>query len=83
MIIVYARTGTPIFPQARFSAYYYAESDIRPSRLLKVGEGPYKGARWGDLAGASVDPDDTSIWIAHEYPTASGGWDIWVGKVLP
>jgi hypothetical protein len=86
MIIVYARTGTTIYPQARFSAYYNTESDIRPSRLLHAGDGPYNGVRWGDLAGASVDPeDDTSIWIVHQYATKLSGnnWGLWVGKVTP
>jgi hypothetical protein len=67
-IVVYARSGTKLYAQARFSAWMDGETDIRPSRLLKAGTGTTKQAydttvtpqkpiatRWGDLAGASVD----------------------------
>ena len=101
MVIIYARTGTTIFPQARFSTYYNSEPDIRPSRQLRAGEETYSSStsntcganqtspcphRWGDLAGASVDPaDDTSIWIVHQYAKKGPKPDygIWVGKVTP
>ncbi len=86
MVVVYARSGTSIYPEVRFSAYYHGESDIRPSRLLHQGEASYPAsgtARWGDLGGASVDPeDDRSIWIVHQY-AKPGGYGIWVGKVSP
>ena len=95
MIVVYARTGSPIDPEVRFSSYYHNEPDIRPSRQLHPGEAPYTGAakysdghwRWGDVAGASVDPDeDVSVWITHEYAKKVNGsptYGIWVGKVTP
>ncbi len=82
MVIVYSRSGTKLYPEVRFSAYYDEESDIRPSRLLKAGEtsfdisvdlpcsssGTTQCLPWGDTAGASVDPsDDTAIWIAQMY----------------
>lgn len=94
-VVVYARSGPTIYPEIRFSAYMANENDIRPSRLLKAGEVTYdyplasdvaQVLRWGDLAGASVDPkDDTGIWIAHQYAVAgpsSNNYAIWVGKVF-
>jgi hypothetical protein len=89
-VLVYARSGTTIYPEARFSAYLLNENDIRPSRLLKAGEAAYSGGdsplRWGDLAGASVDPkDETAIWITHQYARSSGNsnnYGLWVGKVF-
>ncbi|MBI1787162.1 MAG: hypothetical protein HYR60_06365 [Acidobacteria bacterium] len=79
MAIVYARMGRTIYPEVRFSAYYAADPDMRPSRLLKAGEAAYRVTYsgydpptwpWADLAGASVDPyDDTAIWIAQQYAT--------------
>jgi hypothetical protein len=91
MVIVYARSGETIFTEARISARYNNESDIRPSRLLHKGEATIAGAkavRWGDLAGASVDPeDDTSIWVVHQYATdamaTKSYYGIWVGKITP
>jgi hypothetical protein len=95
MAIVYTRTGDLIYPQMRYTAYLAAENDVRPSRLVKDGEASYDGQggssvlAWGDIAGASVDPsDDTTIWIAHQYPTASaanstnGNFDVWIAKVF-
>jgi hypothetical protein len=90
-VLVYARSSEQIYPQIRFSAYLNNEDDIRPSRLLKNGEATYdygtgSPLRWGDLAGASVDPkDDTAIWIVHQYARSSASannWGIWVGKVF-
>jgi hypothetical protein len=95
MVIVYARSGVGVYPEVRFSAYFGGEPDIRSSRLLRKGDGPRGDPncldkdgnpcvyRWGDTAGASVDPkDDTAIWIAQQYADGKGGWEIWVGKVF-
>ncbi len=81
MVVVYARTGSKIFPEVRFSAYYDNEGDIRPSRLLKAGEASYELGYdsydssdavlpWGDTAGACVDPaDENAVWIAQQFTT--------------
>jgi hypothetical protein len=97
IIIVYSRSGPRFFPEARFSVFLFADSEIRPSRVLKVGEGPYllnypdaTGAnelRWGDTAGACVDPsDDTTVWVAQTYASDHrtwqiNNWSVWVGKI--
>lgn len=97
VVIVYARSGTRLFPEVRYSAYLFTETDIRPSRLLKSGEDSYlldypdltgdNELRWGDTAGASVDPtDDTAIWIAQAYASDErtyqvNNWAVWVGKI--
>ncbi len=90
-VLVYARSASNLYPEARYSAFFRNESDIRPSRLLKGGEAAYDNGnamvlRWGDLAGASVDPkDDNGIWITHQYARTSAGsnnWGLWVGKVF-
>jgi hypothetical protein len=93
--IVYTRTGDLIYPQMRYTAYLATENDVRPSRIVKEGEASYKRSsgtsplNWGDVAGASVDPvDDTTIWIAHQYATATaansenGNFDVWIAKVF-
>ncbi|GAB3002869.1 hypothetical protein [Saccharothrix stipae] len=91
MVVVYARSGQTLYPEVRFSAYLNTETDIRPSRLLQAGGNAYGGQggsastlyRWGDLAGASVDPkDDTAIWVAQQFANADGSYDVAVGKVF-
>jgi hypothetical protein len=103
MVVVYNRSGTTIYPEVCYSAYLHNESGMRPSRVLKVGEQAYAIPNpppplkpvipplpWGDIAGACVDPDDTSIWIAQQYastpanpPDPNGNYDIYVGQVIP
>jgi hypothetical protein len=96
MIVVYARSGETIFPEVRFSAYRHIEPDIRPSRLLHDGEAPYQldypdlasaqSFRWGDLAGASVDPvDDNAVWVVQAFASLQqtahiNNFVLWVGK---
>jgi hypothetical protein len=94
MVVVYSRSGSTLFPEARFSAYMNGDADILSSRRLREGEGPYDipgwinpVLPWGETAGASVDPfDDVAVWMAHQYSSHSGGalgnHDIWVGKVF-
>jgi hypothetical protein len=90
MAIVYARSGAPIDPEVRYSAYFAADSDISPSRLVKAGEAAYQlgidPQYWGDTSGASLDPyDNTAIWLAQQYATSeatSNNYDIWVSKVF-
>jgi PASTA domain-containing protein len=97
MVVVFARSGSTIFPEARLSTRFASEADIRPSRLLKPGEVPFgldypettgiNQLRWGDTAGASVDPaDDTAIWVTQAYASdhrsfQHNNWAVWVGKL--
>ncbi|HZE68114.1 MAG TPA: PASTA domain-containing protein [Pyrinomonadaceae bacterium] len=97
IVLVFARSGTTIFPEARLSIRFADEADIRPSRLLKPGEVPYgldyaettgnNELRWGDTAGASVDPsDDTAVWVTQAYASdhrsfQHNNWALWVGKL--
>jgi hypothetical protein len=92
--VVYARSGATVDPEVRYNALFDNDADIRPSRLLKAGDAAYAPlgcytnevigpCRWGDTAGAAVDPqNDTSIWLAQQYANSEGGWDIWVAKVF-
>jgi len=94
MIVVYGRSGSTLFPEARYSAYFPNEGDIRHSRLLREGDGPYDipfwaspVLPWGETAGASPDPyDNEAVWMCHQYASHSsaplGNHDLWVGKVL-
>jgi hypothetical protein len=95
LAVVYAKSGATIYPQVRYSAHLAHEFITRPSQLLKLGEATFKpdgcgsdingnpyACRWGDLAGAAVDPDDTGIWLAHQFANASHGYDIWVARVF-
>jgi hypothetical protein len=97
-VLVYARSGTTLYPEVSFSVYPAAGPDIQPSRRLKQGEAPFRlGAetllQLHDLNGASVDPhDDTAVWVAAPYAVSPGAlppafapnvnFAVWVGKVF-
>ena len=58
---------------------------MRPSTLIKSGEGPYARSapnRWGDYSGAVVDPDDVNIWTIQEYAASGNRWAVWWQRVL-
>jgi hypothetical protein len=93
VVIAYVRTGDTIGPEIRFSKWMSGEVDIRPSRLLKTGENPYKLSwaspgplPWADTGGISIDPfDDEAVWFAHCYADShspDGNYAIYVGKVF-
>jgi uncharacterized protein (TIGR03437 family) len=97
--IVYSRTGANLYPEARYTVYVQNQTNLFRSRLLQAGEGYYSSIgncpakptddpadhliRWGDLAGASVDPyDDEAIWFAQSYATTDHNYKIAVGKLF-
>ena len=82
MVVVYSRSGTTVFPEARYSIYKQDEPDIRSSRVLHKGK---KSAGMQiDTAGIALDPSDgLTVWMAHMYVDSSGNFRIAVGKVKP
>jgi len=88
MVLVYTRYSTIQAQQrqeVRFSVWYHNEADVRPSRLLKSGDGYY--AHGTDTAGIAVDPsDDESIWMAQIFAARASNGNpyrrIAVGRVF-
>jgi hypothetical protein len=70
-----------------------AAGTMHPIGILQNGQGPYERVdtdidanrnRWGDYAGAAVDPnDDTTFWIMHEYASTENRWATQIGHVDP
>jgi hypothetical protein len=95
MVVVYNRTSDKIFSEVRYSVWLHNELDLRPSRLLRKGDGPMPAklldcarpnsckTKKLDTAGVALDPfDNRAIWIAHLFANSSGGWSVAVGKVF-
>jgi PKD repeat protein len=82
-VIAYERSGTFVYPESRYSAYFLKESDVRTSRLLMAGDSSFgAGAGNHHYMGMSVDPwDKTGIWIINGFASA-GDWGYVVGKAL-
>ena len=95
LVVVYNRTSHKIFSEVRYSTWLHNEVDLRPSQLLRKGDGPMpvslltcappnscKGKKL-DTAGVALDPfDNKAIWIAHLFANSTGGWSVAVGKVF-
>jgi hypothetical protein len=94
LVIVGARSGSTIFPQIRYWVWATNDSDIRSSALLAGSDSAYTSTHCGqwcsqtgvnyDLAGASLDPDGTSVWITNQISTSTKfqGFSMQIGKVL-
>lgn len=95
MVVVYNRTSDKIFSEVRYSVWLHNEVDLRPSRLLRKGDGPMPAklldcpspnsckTKKLDTAGVALDPfDNRAIWIAHLFANSSGGWSVAVGKIF-
>jgi hypothetical protein len=90
VVIAYLRrpvtTAAPLFNEARYSVLYHAESTTRPSAILKKGEGSASespGKAHLDLAGQSLDPDGSTVWVTHAYARADGRYGQAWGAVKP
>ncbi len=73
MVFVYSRAGKTVFPEARYSAYFAAEPDLRPSAVLHAGNFPY-----GDNFNPSTDAVD-----ADGNPAPIGNLDTGGAAVDP
>ena len=89
LAIVYARTSAALNPEVRYSTWLHGEPDIRPSQLMRVGDGFFACASQScpwvspDTSGIALDPyGRTGIWLAHSYLTAAGAYGLSVGKVF-
>ena len=95
LVVVYNRTSHKIFSEVRYSTWLHDEVDVRPSRLLRKGDGPMPvdllkcatpdscKPKKLDTAGVALDPfDNRAIWIAHLFANSTGGWSVAVGKVF-
>jgi hypothetical protein len=81
MVVGYQRSGTTVFPEARFSVRFDGDADMRPSFVLHKGSYPLgkqlsnpptedelKPAGRLDLTGAGVDGfDDLGVWLLQAY----------------
>jgi hypothetical protein len=50
-----------------------------PVRTAHAGMGPYTGNAWGSYSGLAIDPDGSTFWLFHEYPTRQKTWQTFVG----
>jgi hypothetical protein len=56
-----------------------ASGTTLPMQTARAGAGPYTGSGWGIYSGLAIDPDGSTFWLFHEYPTKFKTWQTFVG----
>lgn len=57
-------------------------NDLQNSALIKAGESPYTGGRWGDYFGRARDGADSGrVWLYGQFADARDSWGTWVSSV--
>lgn len=75
--IVYSASSAGAYPStwANMQRTNDPVNTYSSSVLIASGGGSYLGTRWGDYVGVAQDPiAPNAVWVAGEYPNASGGW---------
>jgi len=78
--IVFGRSSSTEYAQLRQTGKRATSplNALEPSALIKAGEGPYTGRRWGDYFGICRDPSDPKIvWMNGEYAETGDTWGTW------
>ena len=86
LLLGYAESSATAYAGIAFSsrAASDAPGTLQPEVLLKAGEAPVSPSdRYGDYAGAALDPDGCTLWHLEEYAPAQPGpiWGTWVSSV--
>jgi hypothetical protein len=78
--IVFGRSSSTEYAQLRETGKRSTAplNALEPSALIKAGEGPYTGGRWGDYFGICRDPSDPkTVWMNGEYAETGDTWGTW------
>jgi len=51
-----------------------------PIQIARAGQGAYTAGGWGEYSGLAADPDGSSFWLFHEYPTSQGNWNTFAAS---
>ncbi len=81
--IVFGRSGNTEYGSLRYTGRRVSapKHDLENSRLIKGGESPYLGGRWGDYFGICRDGDNSRrVWMYGEYAAVRGRWGTWVAE---
>jgi hypothetical protein len=82
--LVYCGSSTVTNPTIYFAARPSTSTSFDTRGIVRASPSYYNGSRWGDFASVSVDPNDQSFWLTHEWArsTAFRGWSTWWGNVV-
>lgn len=49
-------------------------------RTARAGAGSYTQGGWGEYSGLAMDPDGSTFWLFHQYPTKQKKWQTFAGS---
>lgn len=55
---------------------------FRSPAIVRAGQAPYFGGRWGDYSGAGLDPVAGAVWVAGEFTLADSEWGTVISNVF-
>ncbi|MCG8360706.1 MAG: hypothetical protein MI920_34530 [Kiloniellales bacterium] len=79
--VVFGRSSASAYASLRRTGRRVSDprNDLQNSALVKAGESPYTGGRWGDYFGICRDGGDARrVWGYGQYAESGGRWGTWV-----
>ena len=83
MTLAYAYSSSSDYAGIRYTGRLASDpaGTLESEAVLKAGETLANGGRWGDYAGATLDPDGCTVWHFEEYAKSGSLWGTWAGSV--
>ncbi len=84
MMIAYGASSSAEYAGIRYAAHLAGDvaGTLQPEVMLRAGGATVSPSnRYGDYAGAAVDPDGCALWHFEEYARAGSIWGTWAGSV--
>ncbi len=79
--LMFSVSGAEDFPSIFYVDDYEADNTAHGLKIGLDNVGSGSTTRWGDYGGIAVDPSQRSVWMFHEWATASHNWSTWIGQV--
>jgi hypothetical protein len=79
--LTFSVSSSEDFPSVFFVDAYEKDNTAHGLRIGLDYFGSGGSTRWGDYCGIAVDPSQKSVWMFHEWATASHAWSTWIGQV--
>lgn len=82
MMLAYAYSSSSDYAGIRYAGRAPGDpaGTLGAEALFKAGQTTVSGARYGDYAGATLDPDGCTLWHFEEYARTGSLWGTWVAS---
>jgi hypothetical protein len=81
--MTWTRSSSSTYTTMMYAYRNAADSSFGAPQVVKASNTANNDGRWGDYATVWPDPNDGSLWIAHEWTRSdTGTWSTWWAQVL-